>query len=188
MYKYKPISLIIEGGIGAGKNTFIGELIKELNKKGITYKQHTEEMYIKRELGEYYEKSKKRAYDFQKGIIGQRIEQLKEKYESEKYQNYVQQTVEQLTKELENQINHFVINVMYNYKGEIYLSQRIEQNKEYYLNHQVPGGRMQENETIEQACIRETKEETGILLTEKRLQHIVTEQKEKRKCELFMTK
>ena len=68
MYKYKPISLVIEGGIGAGKSTFIRELIKELDKKEITYKQHTEEMYIKKELGEYYEKSKEKAYNFQKGI------------------------------------------------------------------------------------------------------------------------
>src|SRR5438876_8109885 len=70
-------------------------------------------------------------------------ENIKEHYESEKYQKYVQQTVEQLTKELENQINHFVINVMYNDKEEIYLSRRIEQNKEYYLNYQVPGKRIQ---------------------------------------------
>ena len=57
----------------------------------------------------------------------------------------------------------FVMNIIYNDKG-IYLSRRIQKNKDMYNMWQVPGGKVEERESSIQATLRETLEETGIPL------------------------
>ncbi len=52
--------------------------------------------------------------------------------------------------------------VIINDKGEVLLTQRYEpKNPSVHLSWQLPGGGVEKNESIEDACIREALEETG---------------------------
>ena len=53
----------------------------------------------------------------------------------------------------------YVLNIIYNEYG-IYLSRRIDPEKEMYQLWQSPGGKVEKDETSKQAVIRETYEET----------------------------
>ena len=57
----------------------------------------------------------------------------------------------------------YVLNILYNDKG-VYLSERIQENKEMYGLWQSPGGKVEKGETSEEAVLRETAEETDIEL------------------------
>lgn len=53
--------------------------------------------------------------------------------------------------------------VIINSDGHVLLTQRFDpKNKNTHMRWQVPGGKIEENETPRQACIREAKEETGL--------------------------
>lgn len=57
------------------------------------------------------------------------------------------------------------IAVIVNKSGHILLTQRFSpENKKTHLKWQLPGGAVEHNETISQACIRETREETGLTI------------------------
>jgi 8-oxo-dGTP diphosphatase len=47
--------------------------------------------------------------------------------------------------------------------GEIVLQKRLNPNKSYYGHILVPGGKVEIGETLEEALIREVKEETGVI-------------------------
>ena len=55
------------------------------------------------------------------------------------------------------------MNIIYNNQG-IYLSKRIQRNKEMYNMWQAPGGKVEERESSIQATLRETLEEISIPL------------------------
>src|SRR5271170_3097794 len=76
MNKYKPITFIVEGGIGAGKSTLILAVTKELNKRNIVYTLLEEELYDKQILKDFNNKPGENGFKFQEYIITQRIEQL----------------------------------------------------------------------------------------------------------------
>ena len=67
----------------------------------------------------------------------------------------------------------YVLNIIYVDNGKwgkgIYLSKRIQKNKEMYNLWQSPGGKVERGESSVQATIRETLEETGIKLEEEEL-------------------
>ena len=53
--------------------------------------------------------------------------------------------------------------VIVNEKGRVLLTQRHEPSRpSIHLNWQLPGGGVEKNETMEDACIREAYEETGL--------------------------
>jgi len=60
-----------------------------------------------------------------------------------------------------NNTPKYVLNIIYNNNG-IYFSKRSQQNKEMFSKWQSPGGKVKEDESSEEAALRETKEETGI--------------------------
>ena len=60
-----------------------------------------------------------------------------------------------------NNAPKYVLNIIYNNNG-IYLSKRSQQNKEMFSKWQSPGGKVEKEESSEEAALRETKEETGI--------------------------
>src|SRR5271170_539932 len=105
--------------------------------------------------------------------------------ESKEYSQYINKTANRLILIFNQQIQHFVLNVLYR-RNKVYLLRRLDQPMEYYMYYQVPGGRLEYKETIEKACIRETLEETGIELTIERIEHVKTDKEETRTCELFM--
>lgn len=53
--------------------------------------------------------------------------------------------------------------VIVNRRGEILLTQRFDPSiPSIHMKWQLPGGKKERNETLEEACIREAKEETGL--------------------------
>src|SRR5581483_11930117 len=67
----------------------------------------------------------------------------------------------------------YVLNILYKENGNfgkgIYLSKRIQRDKEMCNLWQSPGGKVEKRESSVQATLRETKEETGIQLDESHL-------------------
>jgi 8-oxo-dGTP pyrophosphatase MutT (NUDIX family) len=57
--------------------------------------------------------------------------------------------------------NHVVAALIKNSKGEVYIQQR-PLDKEYDGKWELPGGKVEEHETLEQAIIREIKEELNV--------------------------
>lgn len=58
-----------------------------------------------------------------------------------------------------------VMGCIFNGKGEILLAKRNDPvNPRFHGKWQMPGGAVEENETLEQALIREMKEETGLVV------------------------
>ena len=79
----------------------------------------------------------------------------------------------------------YVMNIIYNNKG-VYLSKRMQHDKEMYKMWQSPGGKVEENETSEEAAIRETMEETGIELNETDLTYLFNDPQYD--CDVYMVK
>src|SRR5271154_1150082 len=77
MNKYKPVTFIVEGGIGAGKSTLIEKITRELEKMNVACTILKEE-YDKQILKEFNDNPKEKGFEFQNYIITQRINQLKE--------------------------------------------------------------------------------------------------------------
>src|SRR5271170_1375119 len=77
MNKYKPVTFIVEGGIGAGKSTLISAVTKELEKRNIAHILLEEELHNKQILKDFNKKPEENGFKFQEYIITQRIEQLK---------------------------------------------------------------------------------------------------------------
>ena len=71
-----------------------------------------------------------------------------------------------IIKKIEKNIKEpkYVLNILYNDKG-VYLSERVQENKEMYDLWQFPGGKVEKGETSEEAVLRETAEETDIELS-----------------------
>jgi len=79
----------------------------------------------------------------------------------------------------------FVLNILYNNNG-IYLSKRLQTNKEMYDMWKVPGGKVDKGESSTQATIRETLEETGISLKKEDLTYLLNDPKYN--CDVYITK
>ncbi len=73
-------------------------------------------------------------------------------------------------------IQEFVSIILKDKKGKIWLAKRINKEKPLYGKYSCPGGKMEENETQEQACSRELLEETNLTIKEndKSLKYIQT--------------
>src|SRR6266498_5860414 len=63
-------------------------------------------------------------------------------------------------------IQEFVSIILKDKKGKIWLAKRINKDKPLYGKYSCPGGKMEENETQEQACSRELLEETSLMIKE----------------------
>jgi deoxyadenosine/deoxycytidine kinase/8-oxo-dGTP pyrophosphatase MutT (NUDIX family) len=74
--KYKPVTFIVKGGIGAGKTTLIEKVTEELRKRNIVYTLLEEELHNKQILKDFNNKPKENGFEFQNYIITQRIKQL----------------------------------------------------------------------------------------------------------------
>ena len=79
----------------------------------------------------------------------------------------------------------YVLNILYNDKG-VYLSERIQENKEMYGLWQSPGGKVEKGETSEEAVLRETAEETDIELKLQDLTYLFNDPNFN--CDVYMTK
>ena len=79
----------------------------------------------------------------------------------------------------------YVLNILYNDRG-IYLSERIQENKEMCGLWQSPGGKVEEGETSEEAVLRETAEETDIELKLQDLTYLFNDPYFN--CDVYMTK
>ena len=79
----------------------------------------------------------------------------------------------------------YVMNVIYNDVG-IFLSKRIDKRKEMYNLWQVPGGKVEENEYSIEAILRETEEETGLIIKKDIPQLIFNDPKFN--CDVYITK
>jgi len=79
----------------------------------------------------------------------------------------------------------YVLNILYNDKG-VYLSERIQENKEMCGLWQSPGGKVEEGETSEEAVLRETAEETDIELKLQDLTYLFNDPHFN--CDVYMTK
>ena len=79
----------------------------------------------------------------------------------------------------------YVMNILYTDQG-IYLSKRIQPNKEMYKMWQVPGGKVEKEETSKQATLRETLEETGIMLNGEDLKYLFNDPEYN--CDVYATK
>jgi ADP-ribose pyrophosphatase YjhB (NUDIX family) len=79
----------------------------------------------------------------------------------------------------------YVMNVVYNDAG-IFLSKRIDKSKEMYNFWQVPGGKVEENEYSIEAVIRETEEETGLIIKKNIPKLIFNDPKFN--CDVYVTK
>ena len=77
------------------------------------------------------------------------------------------------------------MNIIYNDKG-IYLSRRIQKNKDMYNMWQVPEGKVEEGESSIQATLRETLEETGIPLNGEDLTFLFNDSKYN--CDVYIAK
>ena len=78
----------------------------------------------------------------------------------------------------------YVLNIIYNEYG-IYLSRRIDPEKEMYQLWQSPGGKVEKDETSKQAVIRETYEETCLLPEETTINHIFNDPEYD--CDIYTT-
>src|SRR5947207_12731419 len=79
----------------------------------------------------------------------------------------------------------YVLNILYNDRG-VYLSERIQENKEMCGLWQSPGGKVEEDETSEEAVLRETVEETDIELKLQDLTYLFNDPHFN--CDVYMTK
>ena len=77
------------------------------------------------------------------------------------------------------------MNILYNNIG-IYLSKRIQVQKEMYNMWQAPGGKIERGESSVQVAIRETEEEIGIQLSEKDLIYLFNDPTYN--CDVYITK
>lgn len=66
---------------------------------------------------------------------------------------------------MKHKIDIVSIAVIVNEKGEILITQRYSPTSSLHLKWQLPGGSKEENETLEEACVREAKEETGLAIS-----------------------
>ena len=73
----------------------------------------------------------------------------------------------------------YVLNILYINNGRlnrgIYLSKRLQKNKEMYDLWQSPGGKVEKGETSAQAAIRETLEETGLQIKEEEMGYLLND-------------
>ena len=87
-------------------------------------------------------------------------------YQAVRLQRMINNLSEKLNYETDIGEPRYVLNVIYDWKeinqGGIYLSQRMNPEKDMFGMWQTPGGKVEENESPIDAVIRETKEETGI--------------------------
>ena len=79
----------------------------------------------------------------------------------------------------------YVLNILYNDRG-VYLSERIQEDKEMCGLWQSPGGKVEEGETSEEAVLRETAEETDIELKLQDLTYLFNDPHFN--CDVYMTK
>ena len=79
----------------------------------------------------------------------------------------------------------YVLNILYNDRG-VYLSERIQENKEMCGLWQSPGGKVEEGETSEEAVLRETAEETDIELKLQDLTYLFNDPHFN--CDVYLTK
>ena len=79
----------------------------------------------------------------------------------------------------------YVLNILYNDRG-VYLSERIQKNKEMCGLWQSSGGKVEEGETSEEAVLRETAEETDIELKLQDLTYLFNDPHFN--CDVYMTK
>ena len=80
----------------------------------------------------------------------------------------------------------FVINLVFENKEKIWISKRASDLKIMPNLYQVPGGKVDKDETSIDACIRETKEETGIKLEKNRPKLIFND--DHYNCDVYITK
>ena len=69
----------------------------------------------------------------------------------------------------ESKKQNFVVNILFNNTKHIYISLRNNKDKDLYGYYQVVGGKVENNESNEQSAIRETEEESGILIENNKL-------------------
>lgn len=62
---------------------------------------------------------------------------------------------------MKKKLDIVAVAVIVNEAGNILLTQRNSPNSALHLKWQLPGGSKESGETLEQACVREAKEETG---------------------------
>ena len=79
----------------------------------------------------------------------------------------------------------YVLNILYNDRG-VYLSERIQENKEMCGLWQSPGGKVKEGEISEEAVLRETAEKTDIELKLQDLNYLFNDPYFN--CDVYMTK
>ncbi|GES85710.1 NUDIX domain-containing protein [Rhizophagus clarus] len=79
----------------------------------------------------------------------------------------------------------YVMNILYQDNG-IYLSKRCQKNKEMYNLWQVPGGKVELEESSIQAVLRKTQEETGIKLKKEELTYLFNDPNFN--CDIYATK
>ena len=69
MNEYIPVTFIVDGGISAGKSTFIQIMTEELNKRNITHNVFKEEINDKKILKDYYNNPYENGFKLQDHII-----------------------------------------------------------------------------------------------------------------------
>lgn len=80
-------------------------------------------------------------------------------------------------------IEEVAVAVIVNTKGEVLVTQRHDpSNPIIHMKWQLPGGKKEYDETIEEACVREAKEETGLTVKiDSQKPHKITQELPRRK-------
>jgi len=117
---------------------------------------------------------------------------IEQPIESNGYQKLVIGIYRKMRRTYNMQRQYYVINILFNKDTqETYVSQRIDERKEYYGYLQVLGGGIEYGETALEACIRETEEETGLIIEESQITysftHKAVDETEGKDCEVFVT-
>src|SRR5436190_12081975 len=72
--------------------------------------------------------------------------------------------VTEINEDQEINIQEFVSIILKDKDGKLWLTKRINKEKPLYGKYSCPGGKMEENESIRQACSRELLEETNLTI------------------------
>ncbi|CAG8437547.1 14381_t:CDS:2 [Dentiscutata heterogama] len=98
--------------------------------------------------------------------FGHQIETIKDsvEHEIEKKTNIMKNSKKTID-DVEMNIREFSLLVLATLDKKIWISQRIDHGKDYYMHYQVTGGHKKLDETFEMCAIREAKEEADIDVT-----------------------